>query len=41
MEGFGEDVWKAFQYVESSEELLSRDNNDELKQITEKIVQLV
>lgn len=41
VEGFGEDVWKAFQYVESSEELLSRDNNDELKQITEKIVQLV
>ncbi len=41
VEGFGEDVWKAFHYVESAEELLSRDNNDELKKITEKIVQLV
>ncbi|WP_368506370.1 hypothetical protein [Bacillus cereus] len=40
VDGFGENVWTAFQYVESAEELLSRDNNDELKKITQKIVQL-
>lgn len=41
VEGFGEDVWKAFQYVESAEELISRDSNDELKNLAEKIIQLV
>lgn len=35
--GFGDDVWKAFDYINSYEELKSRDSTDEL----EKVIELV
>lgn len=39
VDGFGEQVWKAFHYVKSPAELLSRDDKNELKELTKKIIQ--
>ncbi|PFL17921.1 hypothetical protein COJ07_21290 [Bacillus cereus] len=39
VDGFGDQVWKAFHNVKSSEQLLSRDDKNELKDIAQKIVQ--
>jgi len=39
--GFGRKVWKAFELVESKEELKSRDNNNELESLVNKIFSLI
>lgn len=39
VDGFGEQVWKAFHNVKTSEQLLSEDDKNELKDIAQRIVQ--
>ncbi|WP_419887602.1 hypothetical protein ACN6MT_19435 [Neobacillus niacini] len=41
LNGFGESIWQAFQYVNSKEELESRDQNNEIQAILKEILHMV